>query len=68
MQWVNKRYSAESGSTYVMAANMSWKTQNAIDGMRVLPIDGFSNTPLRPKYSAAGSETFMTTVPKGGAY
>ena len=40
----------ESWGTYVMAANMSWKTQKTIDGTRVLPIEGFSRTPLRPKY------------------
>ena len=34
----------------VIAANMSWKTQNAIEGIRGLPIEGFSSTPLRPKY------------------
>jgi hypothetical protein len=38
-------------NTYVIAANISWYTQKTIDGIRVLPIDGFSSTPFRPKYS-----------------
>lgn len=38
--------------TDVMAANMPWYRQKSKEGMRVLPIDGFSRTPLRPKYSA----------------
>ena len=37
--------------TDVMAANMPWYRQKSKEGMRVLPMDGFSRTPLRPKYS-----------------
>lgn len=32
-----------------MAANMSWKTQKAREGIRGLPMEGFSSTPFRPK-------------------
>ena len=34
-----------------MAANMSWYTQNTIEGTRELPMEGWSSTPLKPKYS-----------------
>ena len=40
---------APIASMGVIAANMSWKTQKAMDGMRELPMEGFSRTPLRPK-------------------
>ena len=38
-----------------MAANMSWKTEKAMEGMRGLPIDGWARTPFMPKYSARES-------------
>lgn len=41
----------DSNQTHVIAANISWYTQNRIAGMRVLPIDGWSRTPFKPKYS-----------------
>jgi hypothetical protein len=46
----------------VMAANMSWKTQKAMEGMRGLPIEGPSRTPLRPKYSGRGGKKVKKTV------
>jgi hypothetical protein len=41
-----------SGShfTYVIAANISWYMQNTISGIRLLALDGWARTPLRPKY------------------
>ena len=47
---------APIASMGVMAANISWKTQNAMDGMRVDPTEGFSRTPFSPKYSVVHNQ------------
>jgi hypothetical protein len=36
--------------TYVMAANISWKTQNTMAGTLALPTEGWSSTFRKPKY------------------
>jgi len=52
-------YGKNELNTHVIAANISWYTQKTMDGIRVLPIDGFSSTPLRPKYSADSMSTII---------